>query len=112
MNPIIILHSGLATGTILLFAGIGEVFAERSGVLNLGVEGMMLLGAMAGFIGEALDIQPIINYQPARVGEVTHYVANIGKARALLDYTPQISLREGIFKTVAWNQEWVKNKQR
>ncbi len=49
MNPIIILHSGLATGTILLFAGIGEIFAERSGVINLGVEGMMLMGAMAGF---------------------------------------------------------------
>ncbi|MFQ5399170.1 MAG: ABC transporter permease [Anaerolineae bacterium] len=49
MNPIIILHAGLATGTILLFAGIGEVFAERAGILNLGVEGMMLLGAMAGF---------------------------------------------------------------
>ncbi len=49
MDPIIILHAGLATGTILLFAGIGEVLAERSGVLNLGLEGMMLLGAMAGF---------------------------------------------------------------
>lgn len=49
MDPIIILHAGLATGTILLFAAIGEVFAERSGILNLGVEGMMLLGAMAGF---------------------------------------------------------------
>jgi ABC-type uncharacterized transport system permease subunit len=49
MNPIIILHAGLATGTILLFAAIGEIYAERSGVLNLGVEGMMLLGAMAGF---------------------------------------------------------------
>ncbi|MCA9974740.1 MAG: ABC transporter permease, partial [Anaerolineales bacterium] len=49
MNPIIILHAGLATGTILLFAAIGEIFAERSGILNLGVEGMMLLGAMAGF---------------------------------------------------------------
>lgn len=49
MDPIIILHSGLATGTILLFAGIGEIFAERAGILNLGVEGMMLLGAMAGF---------------------------------------------------------------
>ena len=49
MNPIIILHAGLATGTILLFAGIGEIFAERAGILNLGVEGMMLLGAMAGF---------------------------------------------------------------
>ncbi len=49
MNPIIILHSGIATGTILLFASIGEIYAERSGVMNLGVEGMMLLGAMAGF---------------------------------------------------------------
>ncbi|MEJ2746871.1 MAG: ABC transporter permease [Anaerolineae bacterium] len=49
MNPIIILHAGLATGTILLFAAIGEIFAERAGILNLGVEGMMLLGAMAGF---------------------------------------------------------------
>jgi len=49
MNPVIILHAGLATGTILLFAGIGEIFAERSGILNLGLEGMMLLGAMAGF---------------------------------------------------------------
>ncbi len=49
MNPIIILHAGLATGTILLFAGIGEIFSERSGILNLGVEGMMLIGAMAGF---------------------------------------------------------------
>ncbi|MBT3389464.1 MAG: ABC transporter permease [Chloroflexi bacterium] len=49
MNFEIILHSGLATGTILLFAGIGAIFAERSGILNLGVEGMMLLGAMAGF---------------------------------------------------------------
>jgi simple sugar transport system permease protein len=49
MDPIIILHAGLATGTILLFAAIGEIFAERAGVLNLGVEGMMLIGAMTGF---------------------------------------------------------------
>jgi simple sugar transport system permease protein len=49
MDPIIILHAGLATGTVLLFAAIGEIFAERAGVLNLGVEGMMLIGAMTGF---------------------------------------------------------------
>jgi simple sugar transport system permease protein len=49
MNIELILHAGLATGTVLLFAAIGEIFAERSGVLNLGVEGMMLVGAMAGF---------------------------------------------------------------
>ncbi|MFQ5615208.1 MAG: ABC transporter permease [Anaerolineales bacterium] len=49
MNVEIILHAGLATGTILLFAGIGEIFTERAGILNLGIEGMMLIGAMAGF---------------------------------------------------------------
>jgi ABC-type uncharacterized transport system permease subunit len=45
----LILAAGVATGTVLLFAAIGEVFAERAGVLNLGVEGMMLVGAVAGF---------------------------------------------------------------
>lgn len=49
MDFTIIMRAGLATGTILLFAAIGEIYAERSGILNLGVEGMMLLGAMAGF---------------------------------------------------------------
>jgi general nucleoside transport system permease protein len=44
-----ILAAGVATGTVLLFAAIGEIFAERAGVLNLGVEGMMLFGAVAGF---------------------------------------------------------------
>jgi ABC-type uncharacterized transport system permease subunit len=49
MDLVIILQAGVATGTVLLFATIGEIFAERSGVLNLGVEGMMLIGAMAAF---------------------------------------------------------------
>jgi simple sugar transport system permease protein len=34
---------------VLLFATLGEIIAERSGVMNLGVEGMMLLGAMSAF---------------------------------------------------------------
>ena len=45
----LILQAGVASGTVLLFAAIGELFTERSGVLNLGVEGMMLIGAMTGF---------------------------------------------------------------
>ena len=45
----LVLAAGVASGTILLFAAIGEIFAERSGVLNLGVEGMMLIGAVTGF---------------------------------------------------------------
>src|SRR4030042_6832890 len=49
MDLIIIMQAGVATGTVLLFATIGEILAERSGVLNLGVEGMMLMGAMSAY---------------------------------------------------------------
>ena len=49
MDILIILQAGVATGTALLFATLGELLAERSGIMNLGVEGMMLLGAMAGY---------------------------------------------------------------
>lgn len=49
MDLLIVFQAGVATGTVLLFATIGEIFAERSGVLNLGVEGMMLVGAMSAF---------------------------------------------------------------
>ena len=49
MDLIIILQAGVASGTVLLFATIGEIFAERSGILNLGVEGMMLIGAMSAY---------------------------------------------------------------
>jgi ABC-type uncharacterized transport system permease subunit len=49
MDATTILAAGVAAGTIYLFAAVGEIFAERSGILNLGVEGMMLIGAVAGF---------------------------------------------------------------
>ncbi len=41
--------SAIAFGTPLVLAGLGELLAERSGVLNLGVEGMMLMGAVTAF---------------------------------------------------------------
>jgi nucleoside-diphosphate-sugar epimerase len=61
------------------------------------------LVTMADYIGEALGCRPEIRIRPSRVGEVTHYVANIGKARALLDYNPTTSLRDGIHKAVSWS---------
>jgi simple sugar transport system permease protein len=46
---VVVIASGIAYGTPLLYASLGELLAERSGVLNLGVEGMMLVGAAMGF---------------------------------------------------------------
>ena len=44
-----VLAQAVTYGTPILFAALGELLAERSGVLNLGVEGMMLVGAVMGF---------------------------------------------------------------
>ena len=52
MEDIIIsvIQRTLIAGTPLLLATIGEVICERSGILNLGVEGMMAIGAVSAFI--------------------------------------------------------------
>jgi ABC-type uncharacterized transport system permease subunit len=46
---VIVLAQAVLYGTPLLYAALGELLAERSGVLNLGVEGMMLFGAAVGY---------------------------------------------------------------
>jgi len=50
----------LAAGTPLVFAAMGELVTEKSGVLNLGVEGMMLVGAVCAFIVTAKTHSPWI----------------------------------------------------
>ena len=44
-----ILHAILVASTPLVFAGLGALIQERAGVLNLGIEGLMIVGALAGF---------------------------------------------------------------
>ncbi len=48
----------LAAGTPLVYAALGELVTEKSGVLNLGVEGMMLVGAVVAFIAAAGTSSP------------------------------------------------------
>ncbi|GAC1640743.1 MAG: ABC transporter permease [Candidatus Dormibacteraceae bacterium] len=46
---VVLVASSIFYGTPLVFAAVGELLAERSGILNLGVEGMMLIGAVTAF---------------------------------------------------------------
>src|SRR3989442_14191470 len=73
----------VVTGTPLIFAAIGELLAERSGVLNLGVEGMMLVGAVSGFAVAAVTGNPRL----AGLGAMAAGGA-LGGGHALLDVTP------------------------
>lgn len=45
-----LLAGGILAGVPLMFASLGELVSERAGVLNIGLEGMMLMGAYAGFV--------------------------------------------------------------
>lgn len=49
MNPELLLSALMVASTPILLAAIGELVVEKSGVLNLGVEGMMITGAICGF---------------------------------------------------------------
>ena len=46
-----LIAGGLLAGLPLMFTALGETISERAGVLNLGLEGMMLMGAYTGFLG-------------------------------------------------------------
>ncbi|PLX39518.1 MAG: ABC transporter permease [Hyphomicrobiales bacterium] len=62
-----ILLTIITAATPLLFAAIGELVTERSGVLNLGVEGMMAVGAVCGFAAAHLTGMPVVGILAAAV---------------------------------------------
>ncbi len=53
-------------------------------------------------IAVELGAKPQVTMAPALLGEVTHYIADLSKARELLDYDPKVPLDEGIARAVAW----------
>jgi UDP-glucuronate 4-epimerase len=59
----------------------------------------------AELVGGAVGVEPRITLAPSLLGEVTHYVADISKARALLGWEPRVSLDEGIPRAVEWFRE-------
>ena len=56
-------------------------------------------------IAAELGVEPDMTIAPSLLGEVTHYVADLSKARGLLGYDPQVPLDEGIARAVAWFRE-------
>ncbi len=75
---------GLAFGTPLLWGSLGEIYAERAGVVNLGVEGMMILGAFSGFAVAQVTGNPVIGLLAAAV---------VGALAALLHAFVSVTLR-------------------
>ena len=93
---VVILASAVAYGTPLLYAALGELLAERSGVLNLGVEGMMLVGAVVGFLAVQRVGGPAGLVLPVAVGVAALAGAGAALILAFLVITlPRSSLSDG-----------------
>ena len=68
ISPTLLLASIMVTATPILLDAIGELVVERAGVLNLGVEGMMITGAIAGFIVAVHSQSPVLGFLGAALG--------------------------------------------
>ncbi|MEA2379507.1 MAG: ral nucleoside transport system permease protein [Thermoleophilaceae bacterium] len=81
---VLTLASAIVAGTPLALAAIGELLAQRAGVMNLGIEGMMLVGAVTGILGASATGSPWLGLA---VG------AGAGLCMSLIHATLAISLR-------------------
>ncbi|MFN2207933.1 MAG: NAD-dependent epimerase/dehydratase family protein [Candidatus Promineifilaceae bacterium] len=94
---------GIYRGIELIASG-----AESNYVFNIAYGQGNSLITLAETIGNILGIEADIQIEPSRVGEVTHYIANIDRARLLLGYNPKTPLQEGLRKSIAWTKAWQK----
>ncbi|MDE4304128.1 ABC transporter permease [Phaeobacter gallaeciensis] len=67
INPVLLIASLMVAATPLLLAAVGELVVEKAGVLNLGVEGMMITGAIAGFATAVESGSPLFGFVIAAV---------------------------------------------
>ncbi len=68
LDPQLLLATLMAASTPILLAAIGELVVEKAGVLNLGVEGMMITGAIIGFAVAVQTGSPLLGFVAAALG--------------------------------------------
>ena len=74
-------------------------------IFNLGGAATTTLADLVQWIGEELAIEPKIQYLPDQPGDVPITYADVSKAERMLGYSPQVPIREGIRRFVAWYRE-------
>lgn len=70
INPAVLIAALMVAATPILLAAIGELVVEKAGVLNLGVEGMMIMGACLGFIVAVNTGSPVLGFVGAALAGI------------------------------------------
>jgi general nucleoside transport system permease protein len=68
IDPALLLASVIVASVPIILAAIGELVVEKSGVLNLGVEGMMIMGAICGFVAAVETGSPVMGFVGGALG--------------------------------------------
>ncbi|VAV92678.1 Nucleoside ABC transporter, permease protein 2 [hydrothermal vent metagenome] len=68
ISPVFLLASLMVAATPIMIAALGELVVERAGVLNLGIEGMMITGAICGFAVAVETGSPLLGFIAAALG--------------------------------------------
>ena len=89
--------SGIASGVDKILSG--EVYNQT---FNLAYGQGNSLSVVSDTFQEVLGVKADVTYEDARVGEVTHYIADINNAKKLLAYNPQTDLRTGLMQAAEW----------
>ena len=92
---------GIARGAYALASG-----RAANETINLAFGQGNTLVRAAELIAQELGVEPNVTIAPSLLGEVTHYIADVRKAKEVIGWTPQTPLEEGIPKAVAWFKEW------
>ncbi len=75
------------------------------GVFNIGCGIQTSLNELVQYLNRILGTNCRPQYEPARAGDVRHSVADVSKAKRLLDYTPAVPLQEGLAKVLSWYRD-------
>ena len=89
----------IARGTVAALRPLGYE------VINLGGDRPTKLSAIIEQIGQLVGRQPQIEHRPAHPADVSATWADVDKARRLLEWSPEVSVEEGLRRSVAWYQE-------
>ncbi len=73
------------------------------GIYNIGGGRTISLNEAIALIAGHVGVEPIIEWEPARPGDQRHTSADVGRARAVLGYEPQVEPSDGLARQVAWH---------
>ncbi|NOZ48928.1 MAG: NAD-dependent epimerase/dehydratase family protein [Chloroflexi bacterium] len=81
---------------------VAKADAARGGVINIASGEEVTVNRLVRGIAAAMDYHGPIDYAPERPGDVRRHLADVTRARTLIDYHPQTVIEDGLRQTVAW----------